>query len=303
MPDGTLLNKETVPGGDFIFTEDIGGFKYEGVKLLWGQAGSVFFASAANPIPITDAAAQAILTNILNKIIAAPSTEAKQDTIILGLAAIVSALGSPFQAGGSIGNTSFQATQATAANLNMTEASAAAIRAALEIMDDWDESDRAKVNPIAGQAGVQGGSGAVSTNTQRVVLATDVGLPAGTNLLGIAQTKDIPDAANTYALSNATSSAYEASRVIKNSAGYLYMLTGYNSRVTTQFIMISNTTSVPADGQTPVLIFAVPGQSNFSFDLGKYGRYFSTGICVFNSSTSPTKTLGAADCFWDAQYI
>jgi hypothetical protein len=40
-------------------------------------------------------------------------------------------------------------------------------------MDDWDESDRAKVNPIVGQAGVAGGSGALGATTQRVVLATD----------------------------------------------------------------------------------------------------------------------------------
>lgn len=56
--------------------------------------------------------------------------------------------------------------------------------ASLSVLDDWDESDRAKVNPIVGQAGVQGGSGTVSANTQRVVLATDVALPAGTNSIG-----------------------------------------------------------------------------------------------------------------------
>ena len=56
--------------------------------------------------------------------------------------------------------------------------------ASLSVMDDWDESDRAKVNPIAGQAGVQGGSGVVTALTQRTCLATDVALPAGTNLLG-----------------------------------------------------------------------------------------------------------------------
>jgi hypothetical protein len=43
----------------------------------------------------------------------------------------------------------------------------------LAAIDDWDESDRAKVNPIAGQAGVQGGAGTVSANTQRVAIATD----------------------------------------------------------------------------------------------------------------------------------
>lgn len=45
--------------------------------------------------------------------------------------------------------------------------------ASLSVLDDWDESDRAKVNPIVGQAGIQGGAGAVSANTTRVAIATD----------------------------------------------------------------------------------------------------------------------------------
>jgi hypothetical protein len=55
----------------------------------------------------------------------------------------------------------------------------------LAVMDDWDESNRAKVNPIVGQAGVQGGAGASSATTQRVAIATDANVVqanAGTNL-------------------------------------------------------------------------------------------------------------------------
>lgn len=44
---------------------------------------------------------------------------------------------------------------------------------ALQIMDDWDESDRAKVNLIASQAGITGGAGAVAANTPRMTLASD----------------------------------------------------------------------------------------------------------------------------------
>lgn len=44
---------------------------------------------------------------------------------------------------------------------------------ALQIIDDWDESDRAKVNPIVGQAGVAAGAGSVSALTQRTTLASD----------------------------------------------------------------------------------------------------------------------------------
>lgn len=65
-----------------------------------------------------------------------------------------------------------------------TETTLASILTSVQIMDDWDESDRAKVNPIVGQAGLQGGSGLVSANTLRMVLATDVPLPTGTNSIG-----------------------------------------------------------------------------------------------------------------------
>ena len=76
------------------------------------------------------------------------------------------------------------AAQATAANLNMTEASAAATKTAVEVMDDWDESDRAKVNLIVGQAGIAGGTGVDGATVPRVTLATNVALPAGTNAIG-----------------------------------------------------------------------------------------------------------------------
>lgn len=43
----------------------------------------------------------------------------------------------------------------------------------LAILDDWDDTDRCKVNPIAGQAGVAAGAGAVGATVQRVTLASD----------------------------------------------------------------------------------------------------------------------------------
>jgi len=45
--------------------------------------------------------------------------------------------------------------------------------ASLAIMDDWDETDRAKVNIVAGQAGITAGAGAVAASTPRVTLASD----------------------------------------------------------------------------------------------------------------------------------
>lgn len=56
--------------------------------------------------------------------------------------------------------------------------------ASLSIIDDWDESDRAKVNIIVGQAGVAAGTGVDGATVQRVSLATNVPLPAGANSIG-----------------------------------------------------------------------------------------------------------------------
>ena len=53
------------------------------------------------------------------------------------------------------------------------KAVADAIAASASVLDDWDESDRAKVNPIVGQAGVAAGAGAVAATVQRMTLASD----------------------------------------------------------------------------------------------------------------------------------
>lgn len=55
----------------------------------------------------------------------------------------------------------------------MQDENSSAIKTAVEIMDDWDETDRAKVNIIAGQAGITAAAGAVGASTPRVTLASD----------------------------------------------------------------------------------------------------------------------------------
>jgi hypothetical protein len=95
------------------------------------------------------------------------------------------------------------------------------------------------------------------------------------------------------------SAAYEASHVLKSSSGTLIAVVGYNSGPA-QFIQLHNAASLPADAEVPILLFAVAATSNFSLTIPLTGLPLSTGIVVCNSSTGPTKTIGAADCWFTA---
>ena len=125
-------------------------------------------------------------------------------------------------------------------------------------------------------------------------------LAAGTNNIGSVSLS--PNALVANAPTNASTTAYAASLIVKASAGVLYIITGFNSRSSGQFIQIFDSATLPADTSVPKVIFYVESNSNFSFDLGAYGRAFSSGIVICNSSTGPTKKIGAADCWFDVQY-
>jgi len=111
----------------------------------------------------------------------------------------------------------------------------------------------------------------------------------------------VPPSGSTNALSNATSTAAEASRVIKASAGRLFGMTVMSTAA--QYIQLFNATSAPADTTVPIISFDIAANTAKSIDFGEYGRYFSTGIVVTNSSTATTKTIGSTTCLFDAQYV
>jgi hypothetical protein len=340
MADNTIINLNTTVGDTIATLEDGSGIKHEQVVLEFlDPGGEPVQVSAADPLPVLasidttglatedkqddqitfltsiaaeDFATQTTSAAILAKIIAAPATEAKQDT---GNASLASIAAEDFAT-----QTTLAAVLAKIIAAPATEAKQDSEIALLTTIDGDTGNISTKIDTIAGAVSGTEMQVDVLTMPTVTVQATNLDvrdltfaadkvdasgtvLGAGSNLIGIVQTKDIPDASNTYALSNATSSAYEASRVIKASAGYLFMVTGYNSLATPQFIQLHNTTSVPADTAVPVVIFRVTGESNFSFDLGKFGRYFSTGITIVNSTTGPTKTIGASNCWFDCQFI
>lgn len=101
----------------------------------------------------------------------------------------------------------------------------AAAEASLSVLDDWDESDRAKVNIIVGQAGVAAGVGATGATVQRVVQANDAGKTlvsaggsassSGNNTLVLAGTNKL----KVYAFSLSTTSATAVTCIFQSGAG------------------------------------------------------------------------------------
>jgi hypothetical protein len=99
-----------------------------------------------------------------------------------------------------------------------------------------------------------------------------------------------------------TGAAYEASAIPKNAAGSFYGFTGFNSGPA-QWIMVFDSATLPVDGTAPKIapVYA-PTNSNFSFNWGQYPIAFANGVVICNSTTGPTKTLGAANCLYTVGY-
>ena len=179
MADNVELDAGT--GGDVIAADDIGGVKYARNKLTLGADGvNDGDVSSSNPMPVTGTGtagtANAGVVTVqgiasMTPILAAGSgTAGTADSGVVTVQGIASM--TPIQVGDN-------STSLTVDNTDIT-----ASATSLAIIDDWDETDRAKVNLIAGQVGIAGDYGVVSANTVRVSLASDVGLPTGSNQIG-----------------------------------------------------------------------------------------------------------------------
>lgn len=154
-----------------------------------------------------------------------------------------------------------------------------AMRTALEIIDDWDESDRAKVNPIVGQAGVAANAGAVGANTQQVVMGYN--------------TAWVPLAA-TYASAQTDTAIVSASAgqiiCVKNLDALISKATSVNVAVTIGF----------GAANTPSTTGVILKHGGFVAGSGEAKFFGSDGICSQSAGddlriTSDAATDGALD--------
>lgn len=105
--------------------------------------------------------------------------------------------------------------------------------------------------------------------------------------------------------SNATlgaTTALAASLVVKASAGALVGFSGFNNSSSAQYIQVHNSATLPADTAVPKIVLKADAGENFFYNPGM-PLAFSTGIVLSNSSTAATKTIGSADCWFQAEYL
>ena len=158
-------------GGAILKADEVAANVYaQGNKIVLGDNNADDgYVSTANPLPITAAALPlptGAATAAKQPALGTAGTASTDVLTVQGIAAMtplaVSAAALPLPSGA--------ATEAKQ-DAQITQETAAA--ASLAVMDDWDETNRAAVNTIAGQVGVAAGAGAVDALTQRVTLASN----------------------------------------------------------------------------------------------------------------------------------
>jgi hypothetical protein len=189
MADNTPLNEgfggDTITTAETTFSGDVTKTQIVGLGVVTGSAESysVALVDATNPLPTSQLIDDTVYvddaawTDDTSKhLLAGGIYQSTQQTITDGRTG-------PLQVnnrGEIIEANSESIDGNTTAIMTATEAT----QAAVEIMDDWDESNRAMVNPIVGQAGIAAGEGVDGVTVPRMTLATDVALPAGNNNIG-----------------------------------------------------------------------------------------------------------------------
>lgn len=286
-------NKVADPGsgGATFATDEIAGVDYPRVKVTWGVDGVATDASASNPLPVvqtgthtvtgplTDAQLRATPVPVSGTVTASgPLTDAE----LRASAVPVSLASVPSHAVTNAGTFVVQENGAALTALQLLDnivkleddlhvtgdagvPALAVIRAgggALGGDGDYspltvDASGRLYVSPIPGQLGVEGGTGPATTLTQRVALANNVSIPAGTNNIGDVDVLTVP--ADPFGTNgdgaSSTGSISAKLRTMAIQIESMIIDSSNNLRVQTQRPNSSNVTSV-ADSATSVQLLA-----------------------------------------------
>lgn len=162
-----------------------------------------------------------------------------------------------------------------------------------------DANDPLPVTPT-GTPGLP--TGAATSAKQDTQITAEQAILAKLPVLGVAATPST-DVITTRlpAVTKVMSTAFEASKVLKNATGALVHLTVFNSGPA-QFILVMNSTTVTADGAVTLLVPPIPVAAGQLLVWDFPTPVAFAGCSVSNSSTGTfTKAIGSADCAFFAQ--
>lgn len=105
-------------------------------------------------------------------------------------------------------------------------------------------------------------------------------------------------------LTNYTTPAVEASKVISLLPCKLFVISGFNQNAADRYVHIFNRITLPSLGNVPDFVLYASTGSTFGYTAPiLYGRYFSTGLTIGLSTTLATYTAAAADMHLDVQFL
>lgn len=90
--------------------------------------------------------------------------------------------------------------------------------------------------------------------------------------------------------------------VVGDGPALLFTLTATNTSASDQYVLVFDAAAVPADGTAAKCVLRISAGATASLDYAVRGKVFRSGICWSNSSSAPLKTIGAANCFVEANW-
>lgn len=99
------------------------------------------------------------------------------------------------------------------------------------------------------------------------------------------------------------SPALQNSLVIYTGPCYVTVIAASSTNAAAQYIQVFDQTTLPSNGAIPEMLLQAAATSDKFVSYSLPGRFFRTGVVIANSTTAATLTIGAADCFFDVQYI
>lgn len=312
MADNTTL--DTMSGGDVIATDDIGGVKYQRVKVTFGADGTAndVESTSTNPLPVTTGAPATGATELAKAVDAASGGS---DVGIANLVVRDDALTTLAPVDGDYVQQRCNSVGATwvAVNGSVTVDGSGVTQPISAASLPLPTGAATSANQTTGNSSLSTIAGAVSGTEMQVDVVS--ALPAGTNNIGDvdiasaipAGTNVIGDVGISGARTSGGTTLYknidvdESEDQVKATAGQVYWIHAINLGTAPRYLKIYNATaaSVTVGTTTPDLTFPIPSQGDangagFTLSIAN-GIAFSTAITIAATTGVADNDSGAPD--------